>query len=350
MRSGSSPRKSAATIGVVRSPLPARRPGLRRRGQPGDAGEDRGAPRHRDRTGRRGHRLRGVHLALSGELARAADPVALLRSSRPRCSGTTTTCPTTGTSPTPGSRRCANGRGGRDARSAASPATGSTSTSATSRRPALDEDEIYQQVRGNQRRRRGAASPWADADRIDRRRACAGASAATSAARAADLRRLARRAGARPRATGGWSTTRSGPWIVDQTDGDFDHLLIAHDACPGSSPPASTDSRRGTRRVCDGAHGAAASRAAEKLRRAVDFDHWGSLLEELPRASATCSAKSPPASAARNRPRSSSSAATSTTPTSARSAGPRARPTARRRSTRPSAPRTATRSRRKNSG
>ena len=64
-------------------------------------------------------------------------------------------------------------------------------------------------------------------------------------------------------------------WIVDQTEGDFDHLLIAT-TVPWLLSPGLDRLEAWNERVCDGAHGAAASRAAEKLRRAVDFDHGAS--------------------------------------------------------------------------
>jgi hypothetical protein len=63
-------------------------------------------------------------------------------------------------------------------------------------------------------------------------------------------------------------------WIVDQTEGDFDHLLIAT-TVPWLLSPGLDRLEAWNEQVCDGAHGKAAARAAEKLRRAVDFDHWG---------------------------------------------------------------------------
>ncbi len=64
-------------------------------------------------------------------------------------------------------------------------------------------------------------------------------------------------------------------WIVDQTEGDFDHLLIAT-TVPWLLSPGLDRLEAWNEKVCDGAHGPLAARAAEKLRRAVDFDHWGS--------------------------------------------------------------------------
>lgn len=63
-------------------------------------------------------------------------------------------------------------------------------------------------------------------------------------------------------------------WVVDKTDGDFDHLLIAT-TVPWLLSPGLDRLEAWNEKVCDGAHGKLAARQAEKLRRAVDFDHWG---------------------------------------------------------------------------
>jgi PhoD-like phosphatase len=63
-------------------------------------------------------------------------------------------------------------------------------------------------------------------------------------------------------------------WIVAQAEGDFDHLLVAT-TVPWLLSPGLDRLEAWNEKVCDGAHGKAAARAAEKLRRAVDFDHWG---------------------------------------------------------------------------
>jgi hypothetical protein len=64
-------------------------------------------------------------------------------------------------------------------------------------------------------------------------------------------------------------------WIVDHTEGDFDHLLVAT-TVPWLLSPGLDRLEAWNEKVCDGAHGKRAARLAEKLRRAVDFDHWGS--------------------------------------------------------------------------
>jgi hypothetical protein len=71
-------------------------------------------------------------------------------------------------------------------------------------------------------------------------------------------------------------------WIVDRCTGDFDHLLIAT-TVPFLLSPGFDRLEAWNERVADGAWGAAAARAAEQLRRAVDFDHWGSFQESFAR-------------------------------------------------------------------
>jgi hypothetical protein len=64
-------------------------------------------------------------------------------------------------------------------------------------------------------------------------------------------------------------------WIVDHASGDFDHLLLAT-TVPWLLSPGFHHLEAWGERVCDGAWGGAAARAVEKLRRGVDFDHWAS--------------------------------------------------------------------------
>jgi len=64
-------------------------------------------------------------------------------------------------------------------------------------------------------------------------------------------------------------------WIVAQASGDFDHLLIAT-TVPFLLSPGFHYLEAWSERVCDGAWGGVAARAGEKLRRALDFDHWAS--------------------------------------------------------------------------
>jgi hypothetical protein len=64
-------------------------------------------------------------------------------------------------------------------------------------------------------------------------------------------------------------------WIQEQAQGDFDHLLIAT-SDPYLLSPGLHYLEAWNERVCDGAWGVALARLGEKLRRAVDFDHWAS--------------------------------------------------------------------------
>ena len=114
---------------------------------------------------------------------------------------------------------------------------------------ALDEDEVYTAVRGNEAAEE-VLFDWAD--RIE----------STAAGRplellprprrdAGDLRRLARGPGARRRAIGRWSTRRSGSGSSTRPTATSTTCWWRR-RCRGSSPPASTGSRRGTRRSATG--------------------------------------------------------------------------------------------------
>jgi hypothetical protein len=62
-------------------------------------------------------------------------------------------------------------------------------------------------------------------------------------------------------------------WIVEHANGDFDHLLIAT-TVPYLLSPSFHHLEAWNERLCDGAWGGLVARASERLRRAVDFDHW----------------------------------------------------------------------------
>jgi PhoD-like phosphatase len=64
-------------------------------------------------------------------------------------------------------------------------------------------------------------------------------------------------------------------WIVEHVKGDFDHLLIAT-TVPFLLSPGFHYLQAWSERVCDGGWGGVPARAAEQVRRAVDFDHWAS--------------------------------------------------------------------------
>jgi hypothetical protein len=69
-------------------------------------------------------------------------------------------------------------------------------------------------------------------------------------------------------------------WIVAQTEGDFDHLLIAT-TVPWLLAPGLDRLETWDEKVGEGAWGGRAARVAEKLRRAVDFDHWAAFGESF---------------------------------------------------------------------
>ena len=62
-------------------------------------------------------------------------------------------------------------------------------------------------------------------------------------------------------------------WIVDHCSGDFDHLLIST-TVPYLLSPTFHHLEAWNERLCDGVWGGAAARGSERLRRALDFDHW----------------------------------------------------------------------------
>jgi hypothetical protein len=69
-------------------------------------------------------------------------------------------------------------------------------------------------------------------------------------------------------------------WISAQAEGDFDHLLIAT-TVPFLLSPGFHHLEAWNERMCDGAFGSAAAKLSEKLRRAVDFDHWASFMDSF---------------------------------------------------------------------
>jgi hypothetical protein len=62
-------------------------------------------------------------------------------------------------------------------------------------------------------------------------------------------------------------------WIVERTRGEYDHLILAS-TLPVFMAPAIHNVESWNERVCDGAWGRAAARVGERIRRALDFDHW----------------------------------------------------------------------------
>jgi hypothetical protein len=62
-------------------------------------------------------------------------------------------------------------------------------------------------------------------------------------------------------------------WLADHCTGDFEHLLIGT-TVPYLLSPGFHHLEAWNERLCDGAWGRPVARASERLRRAVDFDHW----------------------------------------------------------------------------
>jgi hypothetical protein len=90
-------------------------------------------------------------------------------------------------------------------------------------------------------------------------------------------------------------------WVQAQSDGEFEHLLIA------TSDPVLLSHglhhlEAWSEAVCDGAWGRFAARLMERLRRAEDFDHWASFGQSFRRLSrrlrevASSNGRTPPAS------------------------------------------------------
>jgi phosphodiesterase/alkaline phosphatase D-like protein len=79
-------------------------------------------------------------------------------------------------------------------------------------------------------------------------------------------------------------------WVLEHAQGDFDHLILGT-TVPLLLSPGFHHLEAWSERVADGAWGRPMAKLAEKMRRAVDFDHWASfgrsfqkmreLLEEL---------------------------------------------------------------------
>ena len=131
-------------------------------------------------------------------------------------------------------------------------------------------------------------------------------------------------------------------WISDHARGDFDHLLIGT-SDPFLLSPGLHHLEAWSESVCDGAWGPAAARLGEKVRRALDLDHWAAFQRSFGLPVGAARPRSAAAIAARRRRRSRSCRATSTTRTSPRSASRPARGSAAP-STRACARRFATRS------
>jgi hypothetical protein len=71
-------------------------------------------------------------------------------------------------------------------------------------------------------------------------------------------------------------------WVDEQLHGDIDHLLIAT-SLPFLLPRAIHDLEAWNEALCAGVWGAAAARLGERLRRAIDLEHWASFRSSFER-------------------------------------------------------------------
>ncbi|WP_213934269.1 alkaline phosphatase D family protein [Rhodococcus sp. B50] len=71
-------------------------------------------------------------------------------------------------------------------------------------------------------------------------------------------------------------------WIEQQTDGDYDHLLVGT-SLPWLLPRAMHDLEAWDEKLASGARGDRWARWAEKLRRAADLEHWSAFRDSFER-------------------------------------------------------------------
>jgi hypothetical protein len=136
---------------------------------------------------------------------------------------------------------------------------------------ALDEDDIYKKVRGNEKadealfewadriESEGAGTRWSFCRDLNGTRAIFVDSRAGRVLEE-DARRMV--------------DDEEWQWIERHAEGDFDHLLVAT-TVPWLLSPGLDRLEAWNEKVCGGAHGERAAKLGEKLRREVDFDHWG---------------------------------------------------------------------------
>ena len=152
----------------------------------------------------------------------------------------------------------------------------------------LAADEVYERVLGHHRRRRAHPLPRRCrlASRRGRRRRCAGASPATSAAGPAGAPRRHRLDGARATSTpttGAWSTPSSGTGCAEpcSTPDGRTTTSCSPRRCRSSCCRASTTWRDGTRRSRRGRWGRPGKWVGERMRQALDLEHWASFRESF---------------------------------------------------------------------
>ncbi len=71
-------------------------------------------------------------------------------------------------------------------------------------------------------------------------------------------------------------------WLNERITGDVEHLVIA-DTLPILLPPAMHDLEAWNEAVCAGAWGSAFKPVGEKIRRAIDLEHWGAFNDSFRR-------------------------------------------------------------------
>jgi hypothetical protein len=74
-------------------------------------------------------------------------------------------------------------------------------------------------------------------------------------------------------------------WVVDHATGDFDHLLLGT-SLPFLLMPAIHHLEAWNEQVCNGAWGGLAARYGEKLRQALDLEHWAAFNDSFRRLAA----------------------------------------------------------------
>ncbi|MDX6627442.1 MAG: hypothetical protein QOE56_2431 [Solirubrobacterales bacterium] len=137
---------------------------------------------------------------------------------------------------------------------------------------ALDEDELYNRVRGNQR---ADEELFGWARRIDSTEAGTRWSFCRDFGRTRAIFVDSRAGRVLEEDRRSMVDDEEWEWISSHAEGDFDHLLIAT-TVPWLLSPGFDRLEAWNERMCDGAFGARLALASEKLRRAVDFDHWAS--------------------------------------------------------------------------
>jgi phosphodiesterase/alkaline phosphatase D-like protein len=75
-------------------------------------------------------------------------------------------------------------------------------------------------------------------------------------------------------------------WVDGELQGDVDHLLVAT-SLPFLLPQSIHDVESWNEAVCSGAWGASAARLSERLRRAIDLEHWAAFRSSFDRLART---------------------------------------------------------------